>query len=114
MMLLEGRPSWTAKYKVEASHRVIDTGHTIAEFARELGIDARPTDGEWRPNGSHRQARISPWSRRERMGCRPRTRTADRGWSGAIPRRGAGTRCSTCRRYRRVDPIRLSWEREWQ
>ena len=45
-MLLEGRPSWTADYKVEAWHRVIDTGHTIAEFARELGIDARPRGSE--------------------------------------------------------------------
>ncbi|MQY32045.1 transposase [Nocardia aurantia] len=34
------RRSYTAEYKVEAAHRVIDTGRTIAEVARELGIDA--------------------------------------------------------------------------
>ncbi|MEV0411899.1 transposase [Streptomyces sp. NPDC050448] len=27
------------EYKVEAAHRVIDSGRTIAEVARELGID---------------------------------------------------------------------------
>jgi transposase len=34
------RRSYTAEFKVEAAHRVIDTGRTIAEVARELGIDA--------------------------------------------------------------------------
>lgn len=33
------RRSYTAEYKVEAAHRVIDTGRTIAEVARELGVD---------------------------------------------------------------------------
>lgn len=33
------RRSYTAEYKVEASRRVIDTNRTIAEVARELGID---------------------------------------------------------------------------
>ncbi|MEU1752865.1 transposase [Micromonospora matsumotoense] len=33
------RRAYAAEYKVEASHRVIDTGRTIAEVARELGID---------------------------------------------------------------------------
>ena len=33
------RRSYTAEYKVEAAHRVIDTGRTIADVARELGID---------------------------------------------------------------------------
>jgi transposase-like protein len=33
------RRSYTAEYKVEAAHRVIDSGRTIAEVARELGID---------------------------------------------------------------------------
>ncbi|MEU4556712.1 transposase [Micromonospora violae] len=33
------RRSYTAEYKVEAAHRVIDTGRMIAEVARELGID---------------------------------------------------------------------------
>ena len=35
------RRSFTAEYKVEAAHRVIDSGRTIAEVARELGL----TDG---------------------------------------------------------------------
>ena len=34
------RRSYTAEFKVEAAHRVIDTGRTISEVARELGIDA--------------------------------------------------------------------------
>ena len=34
------RRSYTAEYKVEAAHRVIDPDRTIAEVARELGIDA--------------------------------------------------------------------------
>jgi transposase len=34
------RRSYTAEYKVEAAHRVIDSERTIAEVARELGIDA--------------------------------------------------------------------------
>ena len=33
------RRSYTAEYKVEAAHRVIDSDRTIAEVARELGID---------------------------------------------------------------------------
>ena len=33
------RRSFTSGYKVEAAHRVIDTGRTIAEVARELGIN---------------------------------------------------------------------------
>ncbi len=34
------RRSYTAEYKVEAAHRVIDSGRTVADVARELGIDA--------------------------------------------------------------------------
>ncbi|RAS57064.1 transposase-like protein [Lentzea atacamensis] len=34
------RRSYAAEYKVEAAHRVIDSGRTISEVARELGIDA--------------------------------------------------------------------------
>ena len=30
--------SFTAEYRVEAAHRVIDSGRTIAEVARELGV----------------------------------------------------------------------------
>ena len=33
------RRSYTAEYKVEAAHRVIDSDRTIADVARELGID---------------------------------------------------------------------------
>ncbi|MFD3707652.1 transposase [Nocardia sp. NPDC058658] len=33
------RRSFTAEYKVEAAHRVIDTARTVAEVARELGIN---------------------------------------------------------------------------
>jgi transposase len=32
------RRSFTAEYKVEAMHRVIDSGRTITEVARELGL----------------------------------------------------------------------------
>lgn len=32
------RRSFTAEYKVEAAHRVIDSGRTIAEVARDLGL----------------------------------------------------------------------------
>ncbi|WP_280302319.1 transposase [Nocardia neocaledoniensis] len=34
------RRSYTTEYKVEAAHRVIDTGRTIRAVADELGIDA--------------------------------------------------------------------------
>jgi transposase-like protein len=33
------RRSFTAEYKVEAAHRVIDSDRTIAEVARELGLN---------------------------------------------------------------------------
>jgi transposase len=33
------RRSFTTKYKVEADHRVIGSGTTIAEVARELGVN---------------------------------------------------------------------------
>jgi len=33
------RRSFTTEYKAEAAHRVIDSGRTIAEVARELGIN---------------------------------------------------------------------------
>ena len=33
------RRSFTTEYKVEAARRVIDSGRTIAEVARELGIN---------------------------------------------------------------------------
>jgi transposase len=33
------RRSFTTEYKVEAAHRVIDSGRTIAEVAREIGVN---------------------------------------------------------------------------
>lgn len=33
------RRSFTTEYKVEAAHRVIDSGRTIAEVSRDLGIN---------------------------------------------------------------------------
>lgn len=33
------RRSYTTEFKIEAAHRVIDSGRTIAEVARELGLD---------------------------------------------------------------------------
>jgi transposase len=32
------RRSYTAEFKVEAAHRVIDSGRSLAEVARELGL----------------------------------------------------------------------------
>jgi transposase len=40
------RRSYTTEYKVEAAHRVIDSGRSIAEVARELGVDEAPL-GRW-------------------------------------------------------------------
>ncbi|SEB75094.1 transposase [Rhodococcus koreensis] len=31
--------SYTTEYKVEAAHRVIDSGRTIASVARDLGLN---------------------------------------------------------------------------
>ncbi|WP_280202732.1 transposase [Nocardia cyriacigeorgica] len=31
-------PSFTTEYKVEAAHRVIDSGRSVAEVSRELGL----------------------------------------------------------------------------
>lgn len=33
------RRSFTTEYKVDAAHRVIDSGRTIAEVARDLGLN---------------------------------------------------------------------------
>lgn len=33
------RRSYTTEYKVEAAHRVIDSGRIVAEVARELGLN---------------------------------------------------------------------------
>ncbi|GAA3613846.1 hypothetical protein GCM10022223_32550 [Kineosporia mesophila] len=33
------RRSYSTEYRIEAAHRVIDSGRTISEVARELGVD---------------------------------------------------------------------------
>ena len=38
-MPARSRRSYTAEFKVEAAHRVIDSGRTLAEVGRELGLD---------------------------------------------------------------------------
>lgn len=40
------RRSFTTEYKVEAAHRVIDSGRTIADVARDLGL-AEALLGKW-------------------------------------------------------------------
>ena len=40
------RRKFTVEYKVEAAHRVIDSGRTIVEVARELNIEEGPL-GNW-------------------------------------------------------------------
>ena len=40
------RRSFTTEYKVEAAHRVIDSGRAIAEVAKEIGVDEGPL-GRW-------------------------------------------------------------------
>ena len=40
------RRKFTVEYKIEAAHRVIDSGRTIAEVARELNIEEGPL-GNW-------------------------------------------------------------------
>ena len=53
------RRSFTTEYKVEAAHRVIDSGRTIAEIARELGLN---------------KGLIGRWVADERVGSRLRQR----------------------------------------
>mgnify|MGYP001787577363 FL=1 len=40
------RRRFTAEYKIEAAHRVIDSGRSIAEVARELSLN-EVTLGNW-------------------------------------------------------------------
>jgi transposase len=40
------RRSFTTKYKVDAAHRVIDSGRSIAEVGRDLGLNEGPL-GRW-------------------------------------------------------------------
>ena len=47
--------SFTAEYRVEAAHRVIDSGRTIAEVARELAVGEQLL-GRWVRDERIRQA----------------------------------------------------------
>ena len=49
------RRSFTAEYRVEAAHRVIDSGRTITEVARELGVGEQLL-GRWVRDERIRQA----------------------------------------------------------
>jgi len=49
------RRSFTAEYRVEAAHRVIDSGRTITEVARELGVSDQLL-GRWVRDERVRQA----------------------------------------------------------
>lgn len=42
----DSRRRFTSEYKIEAAHRVIDTGRSIAEVARELSLN-EVTLGNW-------------------------------------------------------------------
>jgi transposase-like protein len=42
----KSRRSYTTEYKVEAAHRVIDSGRTVAEVANELAVGEAPL-GRW-------------------------------------------------------------------
>ncbi|WP_374194500.1 transposase [Amycolatopsis sp. MtRt-6] len=68
MVLLEGCPlcllvsvgRTRPSSRVEAAHRVIDTGRTIAQVARELGIDAGMLS-VWVKDERRRIAGRGPW-----------------------------------------------------
>ena len=49
------RRSFTAEYRVEAAHRVIDSGRTIIEVARDLGVGEQLL-GRWVKDERVRQA----------------------------------------------------------
>ena len=53
-MAITGR-SFTAEYRVEAAHRVIDSGRTIVEVARDLGVGEQLL-GRWVKDERVRQA----------------------------------------------------------
>lgn len=59
--MARSRRSFTTEYKVEAAHRVIDSGRTVAEVAREVGLH---------------EALLGKWVRDERRRTRqPRSTT---------------------------------------
>lgn len=45
------RKSYTPKYRQEAARLVIDTGRTIVEVAREIGVGSSCWVGGWRSSG---------------------------------------------------------------
>lgn len=55
------RRRFTAEYRVEAAHRVIDSDRTIAEVARELGIGEQLL-GRWVRDERSRQSAADPGS----------------------------------------------------
>ncbi|WP_327141148.1 transposase [Nocardia sp. NBC_01327] len=79
------RRSFTTEYKVEAAHRVIDTGRTIAEVARELGV-GEPVLGGWVKDERrrlaaaevHGEAPLSPAERAELLALRRRVSEQDK------------------------------------
>lgn len=53
------RRRFTAEYKVEAAHRVIDSGRKVAEVARELSLNEASL-GNWVRDERRRMAAASP------------------------------------------------------
>ena len=53
------RRRFTAEYKVEAAHRVIDSGRTVAEVARELSLNEASL-GNWVRDERRRMAAAAP------------------------------------------------------
>ena len=65
------RRKFTVEYKVEAAHRVIDSGRSIAEVARELNIEEGPL-GNWvrserRRIEASKGTNLEPLTARERV-----------------------------------------------
>jgi transposase len=67
------RRSYTAEYKIEAAHRVIDSGRTVSEVARELGLDAGMlsvrVEDERRRIAATEVHGTNPWSRPSGPSC---------------------------------------------
>ena len=93
------RKSYTPKYRGEAARLEIDTGRTIAEVAREIGVGEQLL-GRWVALERARMDR--EFLKRQRPSSPARTRTragvrGDRGGEGEPQRVGDGSRCSGCR-----------------
>lgn len=52
----KSRRAFTPEYKVEAAHRVIDTGRNIAEVARELDLGEQLLGRSHTERASHERA----------------------------------------------------------